>query len=89
MMDRLAGNLAAGDDIAPPSGLAQRFAPIDLTGTWVSVVTEDWAQRMLTPQKGDFESQPLTRPRRTPPIGQASRRPPPRAGRARPTAHRS
>lgn len=32
----------------------QRFAPVDLTGTWVSVVTEDWQFRMITPAKGDF-----------------------------------
>jgi hypothetical protein len=44
-----------------PTGLAQRYAPIDLTGTWVSVVTEDWAVRMIPPPKGDFESLPLTR----------------------------
>jgi hypothetical protein len=43
------------------AGLAQRFAPVDLTGTWVSVVTEDWAVRMIPPPKGDFESLPLTR----------------------------
>jgi hypothetical protein len=35
-------------------------APIDLTGTWVSVVTEDWRWRMRTPPKGDFTSLPLT-----------------------------
>jgi hypothetical protein len=39
----------------------QRYAPIDLTGTWVSIVTEDWDVRMLTPKKGDFHSLPLTR----------------------------
>jgi len=46
---------------APDAGPAtyQRFAPIDLTGNWVSVVTEDWAIRMLTPAKGDFVSLPL------------------------------
>ena len=37
----------------------QRYAPVDLTGNWVSVVTEDWAIRMLTPGKGDFASLPL------------------------------
>jgi hypothetical protein len=41
--------------------LHQRYAPIDLTGTWVSVVTEDWALRMIAPAKGDFESLPLTK----------------------------
>jgi hypothetical protein len=34
-------------------------APIDLTGYWVSVVTEDWRYRMLTPAKGDYASVPL------------------------------
>jgi|SRR5579871_122365 len=29
-------------------------APIDLTGYWVSVVTEDWRFRMVVPPKGDF-----------------------------------
>jgi hypothetical protein len=39
---------------------AQRAAaPIDLTGYWVSVVTEDWRWRMLTPPKGDYTSVPL------------------------------
>ena len=44
-----------------PGGIYQRFAPIDLTGTWVSVVTEDWQYRMLVPPKGDFASLPLTK----------------------------
>jgi hypothetical protein len=35
------------------------MAPIDLTGYWVSVVTEDWRWRMRTPPPGDFESVPL------------------------------
>jgi len=34
-------------------------APIDLTGYWVSVVTEDWRWRMATPPKGDYQSLPL------------------------------
>jgi hypothetical protein len=39
---------------------AQRnVAPIDLTGYWVSVVSEDWPWRMVTPPKGDFASVPL------------------------------
>src|SRR5689334_22188466 len=33
-------------------------APIDLTGYWVSIVTEDWRWRMVTPAKGDFASLP-------------------------------
>jgi hypothetical protein len=35
------------------------MAPVDLTGTWVSVVSEDWAWRMFTPPKGDYASVPL------------------------------
>jgi hypothetical protein len=34
-------------------------APIDLTGYWVSVITEDWRWRMQTPPKGDYASVPL------------------------------
>ena len=40
---------------------AQASAPVDLTGTWVSVVTEDWMERMVTPRKGDFANLPLTK----------------------------
>jgi hypothetical protein len=39
---------------------AQQQAPADLTGWWVSVVTEDWRWRMVTPKKGDYASMPLT-----------------------------
>ena len=39
--------------------LAREVAPIDPTGYWVSVVTEDWRWRMVTPQKGDYTSLPL------------------------------
>jgi hypothetical protein len=35
------------------------MAPLDLTGYWVSVVTEDWLYRMVTPKKGDYTSVPL------------------------------
>jgi len=41
----------------PPTGEAG--APEDLTGYWVSVVTEDWRFRMVTPPKGDYSSLPL------------------------------
>ena len=34
-------------------------APVDLTGTWVTVVTEDWRFRMITPKKSDHPSIPL------------------------------
>jgi len=35
-------------------------APVDLTGHWVSVVTEDWRWRMVTPARGDFAGVPLS-----------------------------
>jgi hypothetical protein len=38
---------------------AQASAPIDLTGYWVSIVTEDWRYRMVTPAKGDYASVPI------------------------------
>jgi hypothetical protein len=34
-----------------PVGPARQTAPVDLTGTWVSIVTEDWMVRMVTPPK--------------------------------------
>jgi hypothetical protein len=38
---------------------ARKIAPLDLTGYWVSIVTEDWRFRMITPDKGDYASVPL------------------------------
>ena len=38
----------------PASG--RTAAAIDLTGYWVSVITEDWKFRMVTPKKGVFET---------------------------------
>jgi hypothetical protein len=34
-------------------------APFDVTGYWVSMVTEDWRYRMVTPPKGDYAALPL------------------------------
>jgi hypothetical protein len=42
-----------------PAMTARQAAPVDLTGTWVSVVTEDWRWRMATPPKGDVSSVPV------------------------------
>src|SRR6516225_5996986 len=39
--------------------VAKSVAPVDFTGYWVSVVSEDWRHRMTTPRKGDYESLPL------------------------------
>lgn len=43
----------------PPAN-PKAAAPIDLTGYWVSIVTEDWRYRMVTPAPGDYESVPMT-----------------------------
>lgn len=39
---------------APPSPRAS--APSDFTGYWVSVITEDWKLRMVTPTKGVYDT---------------------------------
>ena len=46
----------------PPNagGTAKASAPVDMTGYWVSYVTEDWRFRMVTPRKGDYQSVPMT-----------------------------
>ena len=44
----------AGGAQAPAT--ARAAAPVDLTGTWVSVVTEDWEARMLPPARGDYRT---------------------------------
>jgi hypothetical protein len=45
---------------SPPGPRAPRdSAAIDLTGTWVSIVNEDWRWRMVTPPAGDFPGIPL------------------------------
>jgi hypothetical protein len=43
-----------------PARNAKEAAPVDFTGYWVSVVTEDWRWRMVTPAVGDFAGIPLT-----------------------------
>ena len=44
---------------APEQASGRAGAPVDLTGTWVSIVTEDWRYRMVTPQIGDIAGVPL------------------------------
>lgn len=43
---------------APATG--QAAAALDLTGYWVSVITEDWKYRMVTPKAGVFDAIPLS-----------------------------
>jgi hypothetical protein len=52
---------------APATG--RDAAALDLTGYWVSVITEDWKYRMVTPKKGVFDAIPLSAEGRK--IGQA------------------
>ncbi len=40
---------------------ARDVAPIDLTGYWVSYVTENWRYRMVTPPKGEYRRIPASR----------------------------
>jgi hypothetical protein len=58
MMAAMLGANAAAQQRGAPAP-ARTVAPIDLTGYWVSVVSEDWRHRMATPMKGDYESLPL------------------------------
>ena len=52
---------AQGPQAAPgaASGTARAAAPYDMTGYWVSEVTEKWRFRMVVPDKGDYTQVPL------------------------------
>ena len=54
------GSFAAAQGRGGAGPAARTAAPVDLTGTWVAVVTEDWRWRMRTPPKGDYASVPMT-----------------------------
>jgi hypothetical protein len=56
------GGRGAGGGAAPTP---KAVAAIDMTGFWVSVVTEDWMFRMVTPPKGQFLGVPLNGAART------------------------
>ena len=52
--------LAAGRNVAAQDLVtAREIVPVDITGYWTAVVTEDWRWRMVTPPKGDYASLPL------------------------------
>ena len=51
----LSGAAFAQDEMQSP----RAAAPIDLTGYWTTVITEDWRWRMVTPPKSDYVSLPL------------------------------
>ena len=59
----LAASLAAqgppGGRAGGPPPTAKAAARVDFTGNWVSVVSEDWRWRMITPAKGDYANIPI------------------------------
>jgi hypothetical protein len=42
-----------------PPTTPRAAAPIDLSGYWVSLVTNEWRWRMVTPPKGDYATLPI------------------------------
>ena len=72
MTPRVAGAVLVALLLLPSAAVAQRgagagaavtpraAAPIDLTGQWVAIISEDWRWRMITPPKGDIVSIPLS-----------------------------
>ena len=42
-----------------PALSAREAAPIDITGHWVALITDDWVYRMITPARGDYSYIPL------------------------------
>src|SRR5688500_19959079 len=52
------GQRGAGPAAAPQT--ARTRGPVDFTGTWVSVVTEDWRWRMVTPPKDQSAAASIT-----------------------------
>ena len=61
------GRGGAPPPAAPPTPRAA--ALFDITGYWVSLVTEDWRYRQFTPAKGDYVwmKRPATNARHTAP----------------------
>jgi hypothetical protein len=55
----LAAGGAAAEQRGGAAASARADAPIDLTGQWVAIISEDWRWRMITPPKGDIVSIPL------------------------------
>jgi hypothetical protein len=48
-----------GPPPAAPAPAGRAGAPYDITGYWVSLVTDDWRYRMLTPPKGNVDYLPV------------------------------
>jgi len=43
----------------PPKINPRTEGPLSIEGYWVSIVTEDWRYRMITPERGDYPGVPL------------------------------
>ena len=63
------GAAQRGGRAGGPPASARQAAALDMTGYWVSVITEDWKYRMVTPKKGVFDAIPLSAEGRK--VGQA------------------
>jgi hypothetical protein len=59
-LGRAAGETQKATEPSRKPPTAQSSAQIDLTGYWVSVVTEDWRYRMITAPRGDIGSIPAS-----------------------------
>jgi hypothetical protein len=55
----LASGPVGGQQSAPPANSPRAIAPVDFTGVWAAVITEDWRFRMVTAAKGDAAGVPL------------------------------
>ena len=49
-----------GQQAPGATAVPKAAAPYDITGYWVSLVTDDWRYRMLTPPKGNVDYLPIT-----------------------------
>src|SRR5437764_4452148 len=48
-----------GGGPAGPPPTAKASAPFDMSGYWVSVITQNWRLRMVIPPKGDYMGIPM------------------------------
>jgi hypothetical protein len=53
------GRGGRGAGATQPAPSPQAAAPIDLTGYWVSLITDNWTYRVITPKKGAYQYLPL------------------------------
>jgi hypothetical protein len=60
LWDRPIVEAQRGGGAPQPPRAPRAAAPIDLTGYWVAIVTQDWRWRMVTPRKGDYQGIQIT-----------------------------